>query len=95
MLDCNRMVCSAAMLMAALTLQCATVGALGSSKAAELAASESGHAHFLWALLLTAVAVAFAAIGFTLGASLQYLAWLVLQTPGYTLGRLQRRPDYL
>ena len=94
MQDCNRVACLVAVLLAALMLQCAAAGARGSSRTAEPAASESGHAHFLWALPLTAVAVAFAAIGYKFGAALQHLAWLVLQTPGYSLRSLQQIPIY-
>ena len=79
MQDCNRAACSASVLLAALTLQCATVGAMEISITAEPAASESSHVHIVWALLLTAVAVAFAAIGLGSGVVLQCLAWLVLQ----------------
>ena len=79
MQDYSRAAFLASVLVAALTLQCATVGAMEISVAAEPAASESSHAHIVWAMLLTAVAVAFAAIGLGSGVVLQCLAWLVLQ----------------
>ena len=72
MQNCNRAACLASVLVAALTLQCATVGAV-EMEGAEPAALESSHAHIVWALLLTAVAVAFAAIGLGYGVALQCL----------------------
>ena len=77
---CNRAACSVSVLVAALTLQCATVGAMDLSKAAEPAASESSHAHIVWALLLTAAAVASVAVGLGSGVTLQCPAQLVLQS---------------
>ncbi len=73
MQNCNRAAWLASVRVAALTLQCATVGAVEMGKAAEPAALESSHAHIVWALLLTAVAVAFAAIGLGYGVALQCL----------------------
>ena len=78
---CHRAQCTAAALVAALMLQVARVSAMDLSTAAEPAASDSTQVHFVWALLLTALAVAFAAIGFRYGEALQNPAWLVIQYP--------------
>ena len=70
----NRAASLASVLAAALMLQCALGGAVEFSKIPEPAASESSHAHSVWALLLTALAVAFAAVSLRSGVTLQYLA---------------------